>query len=186
MRGNYPIGLCLAFAGAGTNPYSDTPGPCLRHTSTPTLTPTNTPTPTHTPTPAPTPLGPDWTLADWYLRMNLKVRHSMRPSGRPVGHMVAPPPTPVSGIQRPTSSWVMASSDSEPTITLNFNTDASYPIPVGCYRLAQGRMVRRPVLRLNTATLKPGCVCLPVEAYGRRSGCSRPRNVRLRSTSWKC
>jgi hypothetical protein len=59
MRGNYLDGLCLAFAGAGTNPYSDAPDPAYayqyadsgpdQHTYADTCS--------HAP-------GADWTLAD--------------------------------------------------------------------------------------------------------------------------
>ena len=63
MRRNYLDGLCRAFAGAGTNPYSDAPGPAdaYQHADSGpdpyACADSYANTRSHTP-------GADWTVAD--------------------------------------------------------------------------------------------------------------------------
>ena len=63
MHGNYPIGLCFAFAGADTHPYSDAPGPAYAYQHANSNSDHHTYVDSYADIRSHTP-GADWTLAD--------------------------------------------------------------------------------------------------------------------------
>jgi len=63
MRRNYLDGLCRAFAGAGTNPYFDAPGPAYAYQHADSGPDHHTNVDSYADTRS-HPSGADWTLAD--------------------------------------------------------------------------------------------------------------------------